>query len=44
VTGYFSASNREKAKNQGNGVKKQTGQPTYPHIEVPLIQGKEWMR
>jgi hypothetical protein len=27
VTGYFSPSNREKAKNQGNGVK--TNQPTY---------------
>jgi hypothetical protein len=30
VTGNFSASNREKAKNQGNGVKKQTNQPTDP--------------
>jgi len=31
ITGYFSASNREKAKNQGNETKKQTGQPGNPH-------------
>jgi hypothetical protein len=30
VTGNFSSSNREKAKKQSNGVKKQTNEPTEP--------------
>jgi len=41
VTGYFSASNREEATNQGNKVKKQTKPPTYPRTTIP---GKERMR
>jgi len=29
--GYFSTSKRGKAKNKGDEVKQQTGQPTNPH-------------
>jgi hypothetical protein len=40
VTGYFSVSNREKAKNQGNGVKtsKRQNKPTNSRVTDPAIQ------